>query len=179
MTTATFRTGHAVLVHASRQQVWRTLTEDLAVWWSIVSRRGASSALLEPFVGGRILEEQTLRPWGTVTGWCPSGYLEVRGRMGLPSGVTGMLEVELDETSGGTVLHVLHQVAGPWESARWVRSTDAWRGMAEQVGQCAEQSRRPLGPVSSGPVPDGRLPAPGPVPAGPLGVRLAQAGGHG
>lgn len=150
MTAATFRTGHEVLVHASPQQVWRTLTQDVSAWWSTISRRGAVSALLEPFVGGRVLEEETFRPWGTVTGWCDSGYLEVRGRMGLPSGVTGMLEVELEETAAGTTLHVLHQVAGPWESARWVRSTDAWRSMAEQVGFRAEQSRRTLGPVAPG-----------------------------
>lgn len=178
MTAATFRTGHTVLVHASRHQVWWTLTQDVAAWWPTVSRRGAASALLEPFVGGRILEDQTLHPWGRVTGWCPSGYLEVRGRMGLPAGVTGLLEVELDETPDGTLLHVLHQVAGPWESARWVRSTDAWRGMAEQVGRCAEQSRRPLVPVLAGPVAVGRVAA-GPVLAGRSGLRLAQAGGHG
>jgi coenzyme F420 hydrogenase subunit beta len=56
MSAATFRTGHEVLVHASPQQVWRTLTEDVSAWWSTISRRGAVSALLEPFVGGRVLE---------------------------------------------------------------------------------------------------------------------------
>lgn len=157
MTTATFRTGHEVLVRAPVHRVWRTLTEDVPSWWSTVSRHGAVSAVLEPYVGGRVLEEHASRPWGTVTGWCPTGHLEVRGRMDLPSGVTGLLEVELEETAGCTRLHVLHQVAGPWETARWVRSTDAWRAMAEQVGLLAEQSRRTLGPV-----PD-----------------LAQAGGHG
>lgn len=155
MTAGTFHTGHVVLIHASLEQVWRTLTEDVAAWWSTVGRRGAASALLEPFVGGRVLEEDTVRPWGTVTGWCSSGYLEVRGRMDLPSGVVGLLEVELEETAGGTTLHVRHQVAGPWETARWVRRTDSWRAMAEQVGRVAEQSRRPLVAAPPGALPAG------------------------
>ena len=147
MSAATFRTGHEVLVRAPVHRVWRTLTGDVGSWWSTVSRRGSVSASLEPYVGGRVVEENASRPWGTITGWCPAGHLEVRGRMDLPAGVSGLLEVELEETADGTWLHVLHQVAGPWETARWVRSTDSWRTMAEQVALLAEQSRGSLGLV--------------------------------
>ncbi|MFK5633779.1 MULTISPECIES: hypothetical protein [unclassified Ornithinimicrobium] len=143
MSVTSLQVRHEVLIAAPSAAVWRTLTQESSSWWSTVSRRGSRDVVLEAFLGGRVLEGGVLggrpRPWGTVTALCPAGLLEVSGPMDLPRGVSGALEIDLDESGGGTLMRVAHRASGPWEITRWAMSTSCWRAMAERVREVSEE----------------------------------------
>jgi hypothetical protein len=136
-TVTTLRAGHEVRISAPAPAVWRTVTQDVGAWWPTVSRHGSREVLLEAYLGGRVLEAHPGatqgRVWGTVTGVCPTGFLEVRGPMDLPRGVSGLLTVDLEEGPAGTLMRVEHRASGPWEVTRWAMTTSGWRDMAERV----------------------------------------------
>ncbi|WP_122260564.1 SRPBCC family protein [Ornithinimicrobium cerasi] len=131
MTRTCLQVSHEVHIDAPVRYVWRTLTEDLTTWWHTVSRRGSHEASLDAFVGGQLLEgggsgRRGGPAWGTVTGLCETRYLEMCGRMDLPAGVRGFLEVDLDGTASGTSLRITHRASGPWEATRWALATSGW-----------------------------------------------------
>jgi uncharacterized protein YndB with AHSA1/START domain len=142
MSSTSLQVRHEVLIAAPTTAVWQTLTQETSSWWSTVSRRGSRDVRLEAFLGGRVLEGSSSggrpRPWGTVTALCPAGLLEVSGPMDLPRGVSGALEIDLEDADGSTLLRVAHRASGPWEVTRWAMTTSCWRAMAERVREVAE-----------------------------------------
>lgn len=142
MTRTCLQVSHEVHIEAPVRRVWAALTEDLTAWWHTVSRRGSHDARLDAFVGGQLVEGLPVRRggpvWGTVTGLCETRYLEVCGRMDLPAGVRGFLEVDLDASGTGTALRITHRATGPWEATRWALSTSGWARTAGTLRDVVE-----------------------------------------
>ena len=104
-----------VEVAAPPERAFRLFTEGMAEWWPLathsVGEERAETVILEPGVGGRILErtldgEEHL--WGTVTVWEPPGRVAFTWHPGRGPDSEQDVEVRFEPSGSGARVELVH-----------------------------------------------------------------------
>jgi len=104
-----------VEVAAPPERAFRLFTEGMAEWWPLathsVGEERAETVILEPGVGGRILErtrdgEEHL--WGTVTVWEPPGRVAFTWHPGRGPDTEQDVEVRFEPSGSGARVELVH-----------------------------------------------------------------------
>lgn len=117
-----------VTVDAPRSRLWQAV---LAVgeWWPHRFRPGSDVAL-EPWVGGRFLEdwgdEGGGALYGQVTEIAPGDRISVSGPMGLQGAVSSRWTLTLADDGGSTVVRLDHSVIGDVDEQTSAAYTSGW-----------------------------------------------------
>jgi uncharacterized protein YndB with AHSA1/START domain len=105
----------SVVVACSQERAFRVFTEDIATWWPLdqysIGDDKAETVMIEPRVGGRILE--TIRgsdpaEWGSVLVWEPFERLVIEWRV-RPENPPTEVEVRFTPEGTGTRVELEHR----------------------------------------------------------------------
>ncbi|MEO7994941.1 MAG: metalloregulator ArsR/SmtB family transcription factor [bacterium] len=106
-----------IIYNAPIAKVWEALTRDIGFWWGPPhgDEERMRDVILEPTVGGRFYED-----YGNGQGrvFCYVGQiaapnvLQLRGPMGIPTAVDGVITFELTEEGNATRLKLSHTICG-------------------------------------------------------------------
>jgi uncharacterized protein YndB with AHSA1/START domain len=133
-----------VTVEASRLRVWDALLR-VGEWWPHRFRDEGQVAL-EPWVGGRFLEdwgdEGGAALYGTVTEIAPGARLAVRGPMGIPGAVASVWVMELEDTGPHTRVRVAHTAVGEVDEETRTSYGEGWGRVLEALGAAATAPER-------------------------------------
>ena len=101
-----------VTVDAPPEVVWRSLLEDVGEWWPHSFRHGRIS--LEPWVGGRFLEEWEGGGalYAVVTHLVQGARLTISGAMGMQGARQYVKTYELEPSGAGTVVRTTASTLG-------------------------------------------------------------------
>jgi uncharacterized protein YndB with AHSA1/START domain len=109
-----------VVVSWDQQRAFERFTRDISAWWPLrthsVGEASAESVVMEPRVGGRIVESirgGKTSVWGTITHWDPPRRVAFTWHPGRPVSTAGHVEVVFTAHSSGTRLQLVHS---GWES---------------------------------------------------------------
>lgn len=104
-----------VVVAWDQQRAFARFTQDIARWWPLrthsVGEANAESVVIEPRVGGRIVE--TIRGgkesvWGTLTHWDPPRRVAFTWHPGQSVKTAGHVDVTFHPDSSGTRVVLVH-----------------------------------------------------------------------
>ncbi len=123
-----------VVIDASRETVWRALTEETNAWWlPDFHMVGEGSVVrLEARAGGQLIEgreDGSSLLWYTVLMCTPAKALHFAGSIGPKWGgpATSLLELELEERRGGTALRILDALFGHVSEETAASLESGWR----------------------------------------------------
>jgi uncharacterized protein YndB with AHSA1/START domain len=104
-----------VRVKATPDRAFRRFTEEMATWWPLrshsVGQRDAETVVMEPLVGGRIIERMRggrTVVWGTVTAWDPPRRVAFTWHPGREPGTAQSVEVRFTTDGTGTRVELEH-----------------------------------------------------------------------
>ncbi|MFE7408458.1 SRPBCC domain-containing protein [Isoptericola sp. NPDC057559] len=116
----------SVTVTPGPEDAFRLFTAGLGEWWPLathsVGREGSRGVVLEPGVGGRLVEtlpDGGAAVWGTVTAWDPPRRVAFTWHPGTPEAEATQVEVTFRPDGSGTVVELAH--------SGWARRADGDR----------------------------------------------------
>ena len=104
-----------VEVAAPPERAFHLFTDGMAEWWPLathsVGEERAETVVLEPRVGGRIVErtrDGEEHVWGTVTAWEPPGRVAFTWHPGRGADTEQDVEVRFEPSGSGTRVELVH-----------------------------------------------------------------------
>jgi len=134
-----------VEINAPQEKVWRLLTTDISSWWPphFNSSPDTKQFVLEPFVGGRLYEDQSNGDgvlWGHVVHLSTPNRIQIQGAMFPEYGGPGtfILSFQLEAKDAGCLLKVSDSQFG-YVTDDQVRDTKSgWTEIANLLKKTAE-----------------------------------------
>ncbi|MEW6056589.1 MAG: SRPBCC domain-containing protein [Bdellovibrionota bacterium] len=117
------------LINASREKVFKALTQDTSSWWSH-SIEEDSQVRFEAKLGGHFYEEFKQGGgflYATVIWLKPGEEIELMGPMGWDGPVTGVFSYTLEEKGEGTLVKLEHKFFGPLSGETEGMYIEGWR----------------------------------------------------
>ncbi len=122
-----------VTVRPAPGAAFELFTDRMADWWPLgthsVGRADARGVVVEPGVGGRIVEtlaDGSTVVWGTVDVWEPPGRVRFTWHPGTPEAEATLVEVTFRPAGVGTVVELVH--------TGWDRRPDGAEARSEYDG---------------------------------------------
>ncbi|MEH7235443.1 SRPBCC domain-containing protein [Bacillus sp. JJ1562] len=116
-TTKDFRIEQELFLEATREEVFKALTERVEDWWEFrLAPKGVKSHFtFEPVLGGRFIEnwgEKEGAIWGNVYYVNAPEEIRLHGHLGMQGAVNSAYTYRLQEKDGGTLLQLSHTASG-------------------------------------------------------------------
>ncbi|MGH8868965.1 MAG: SRPBCC family protein [Actinomycetes bacterium] len=128
-----------ITVGAPRAQVWDALLR-VGEWWPHRFRPDGQVAL-EPWVGGRFLEdwgdEGGGSLYGQVTELAPATRLAVSGPMGMSGAVASRWTMDLVDEGEQTVVRLVHTAVGEIDDETRTSYGEGWGEVLQALGEAA------------------------------------------
>ncbi len=130
----------SVTVPCDPARAFAVFTDGIDRWWpiaghSIGGEREVEAIVLEPALGGRLLERWRVgqeHPWGEVTAWEPPARFACTWRPSLEPGPSTTVEVAFEAVEGGTLVRLTHtgwEVLGDEGRSMRDRYDAGWSGV--------------------------------------------------
>jgi uncharacterized protein YndB with AHSA1/START domain/DNA-binding transcriptional ArsR family regulator len=126
-------------IAAPPARVFRALVGEIGRWWKthFFDPKLATGMRLEPWPGGRMYEAWRGKDegafWGVVSEIEAPRRLELRGTMGLPGGVQGLVGIDLAAKKGGTRLALRHDAIGDIEADAGEMYAGGWSDLLDYL----------------------------------------------
>jgi uncharacterized protein YndB with AHSA1/START domain len=140
-TAASFGIGHIELevrIRAQPQRVWKALVDETSRWWhkDFYTSQEAKGFVIEAKLGGRMYEDWgngAGQIWYTVTGVEPPRSLSLLGHLTPAFGgpAISMLQLNLKDEGGRTVLHLADTIAGKVNEDKPEFIREGWKTLFE------------------------------------------------
>ncbi|WP_456273748.1 SRPBCC domain-containing protein [Bacillus sp. AK031] len=127
-----FRIEQETIINATREQVFKALTDKVEDWWEFrLAPEGKKSSLtLNPVPGGQFIEkwdENAGAIWGNVYYVNAPEEIRIQGHLGMQGAVNSAYTYRLTEENGTTTLQLSHTASGVIEE-NWEEShTEGWK----------------------------------------------------
>jgi DNA-binding transcriptional ArsR family regulator/uncharacterized protein YndB with AHSA1/START domain len=126
-----FRIEQELFINASREAVFRALTEKVEDWWEFrIAPKGVTSHFtFEPVPGGQFIEkwgENDGAIWGNVYFVNAPEEIRLFGHLGMQGAVNSAYTYRLQEKEGGTVLQLSHTASGVIQEQWEQEHTKGW-----------------------------------------------------
>ena len=115
MTPTTSALRKTAFVKQALPRAFELFTMHMADWWPLdthsVGRAESQTVVLEPRVGGHIVETTTRGEtaiWGTVLVWEPPAHVRFTWHPGTPPDEATEVDVTFDESPDGTTVELVH-----------------------------------------------------------------------
>lgn len=118
-----FQIEQEVVIHATKETVFKALTEDINNWWKFRVGEENSKLIFEPYLSGRFYEAwgNGGALWGNITYIKENEEIRLNGLLGMSGAVNSFYSYRLTEDGEQTILQLTHQATGilepHWEDA--------------------------------------------------------------
>jgi len=125
-----------VKIAAPPEKVWNAIVEGIDHWWTKRYTENPGGMRFEAFPGGRFWENFDDKGNGFVAAivtWVEKPKrLEYRGHMGMRGAVAGVINMELEESNGDTILKVTYDAIGEISDEVMDGYRKGWSELCEQ-----------------------------------------------
>ncbi|NWQ41460.1 helix-turn-helix domain-containing protein [Bacillus sp. EB106-08-02-XG196] len=126
-----FRIEQELFIDASREEVFKALTENVEDWWEFrIAPKGVDSNFtFDPVPGGQFIEkwgEKEGAIWGNVYYVNAPAEIRLFGHLGMQGAVNSAYTYRLQEKEGGTVLQLSHTASGVIQEQWEQEHTKGW-----------------------------------------------------
>jgi len=117
-----------IFLPAPTNRAWAAFTLDVDRWWTY-RLRDRTRCVIEPYVGGRWLQEWDNGGalFGTFTVWDPPQLLCLTGPLAMTRPAHNLLEFHFEPADSGTNLTVRHEAFGGFEAGTDEMYANGWR----------------------------------------------------